>query len=56
MNVVIAFIALLGLSLLSGGGVVAYRWNRARTGAAVAGNRLEWPASLTGPDTQAGRI
>ena len=37
MNVVIAFIALLGLSLLSVGGVVAYRWNRARTGAAVAG-------------------
>ena len=56
MNVVIAFIALLGLVFLSVGGVVAYRWNRARTGAAVAGNRLEWPASLTETVTQAGRI
>ena len=56
MNVVISFIALLGLSVLSVGGVVAYRWNRARAGAAGAGNRLEWPASRTEPDTQAGRI
>lgn len=54
MNVVIGLIAFTGLLTLLAGGLVAYRWNRARLNTRSAG--IQWPASLTEPDTQAGRI
>jgi hypothetical protein len=54
MNVLIGLIAATGLLALLATALVAYRWNRARPNAAAAS--AQWPAELTEPDTQAGRI